>query len=547
MPTYLWNQGRVVGLSAYEIYVRQHMADKNNGDPATEVEWLASSIAMGASMLLKYGPDNDTSLHTVDIPLPSTSRLGAASTIVASLFHGDGHFEENSYWADYVEDYGILVANTSENHPTGEVTDASQVPDFVAANGSNWNRKMEDQLRSYVKIVDGVVIQPGNWVDTTLPAPGADLQPNMGQSPTVRLLIAGEIKESIQILLTGFTIRSVLTGVSGTDGSVMNQNHQDDGSFLGPAVFPWSTKIVFSVPTSAINAFLLDKYRRQLPASSDVTIVDDNAIIDMRSTDPKTYYESMHSNAAVDINVDEFHTFGEGAAVITVYQRSALYPPAIFGTYVTEEGPNNIYPLDSVAPGSIKMFSYTKNPGNMLNYETTFPGTFTMYKDEYSVTHVLNEEDEMVPIADVNRVQLSYVNPGESPDKAQGITVKTGDKSQITLAMGLEGNQYAIDSDNYTEKIVGNTSYDQGSLTRIQPSSSNIYWAAILEALANNKSIDVLGDDLKAIKSGLARPAGDYIQYPNGLRLYISPTEPTDTDVPVGSIGIGWFAETETE
>lgn len=32
----------------------------------------------------------------------------------------------------------------------------------------------------------------------------------------------------------------------------------------------------------------------------------------------------------------------------------------------------------------------------------------------------------------------------------------------------------------------------------------------------------------------------DHIQFSNGLRLYVSATEPTDTDIPEGSIGVGW-------
>ena len=52
---------------------------------------------------------------------------------------------------------------------------------------------------------------------------------------------------------------------------------------------------------------------------------------------------------------------------------------------------------------------------------------------------------------------------------------------------------------------------------------------------------------MKALKAGLEREtsAGNqgYIQLPNGLRLYISATKPTATDIPVGSIGIGWAEE----
>ena len=552
MPRQLWNQGRVVGLSAYEIYVRQHMADKNKGEPATEVEWLAASIGSGSSMLFKYGPDNTEGLHVVDIPMPENSRLCAASTVIGSLFHGHGHYETDSVWADRIDDYGILVANDAMNHPTGDVLDSQGVPSKIAEDGEDWNRVMEKQLREYVRIVDGNIIQPGRWVDTALDEPAADLQMNTALAPTVRLLVAGPIDEQIEILLTGFTIRSVVSGVSGISGSILNPNHTEDGSFLGPGIFPWSTKIVFSVSTSTLNAFFLDKYRRKIPNTDpNSVIVDDNAIIDMRKTDPQTYYQDNHADAAEPINVDEFHTMGEGASVLTVFQRSELYPPALFGTYVTEEGADALYPLDVVAPGTLKMFS-SKHYGDIVDYESTFPASFAMFKDDAAIIAITNRYNTLVPIAKVENIDLDYVEENygsqsgagapEPCQTAEAMVITTGDKKGIALAVGNGAKQWSwgVDAGNFI--TVGNTSADVGNLTKVRPSSSNITWAGLVQALRNNMSIDVLGNDLKMIKAGMAR-GGNYIQYGNGLRLYISPTEPTDKDVPVGSIGIGWFDE----
>ena len=53
MPRTIYNEGRVVGLSAYEAYVKQHLLEDPTSAPASEKEWLASSLAMGASMILK--------------------------------------------------------------------------------------------------------------------------------------------------------------------------------------------------------------------------------------------------------------------------------------------------------------------------------------------------------------------------------------------------------------------------------------------------------------------------------------------------------------
>ena len=39
----LYNEGRVVGYSAYEIYIQQLKAVDPDATPATEKEWLAST------------------------------------------------------------------------------------------------------------------------------------------------------------------------------------------------------------------------------------------------------------------------------------------------------------------------------------------------------------------------------------------------------------------------------------------------------------------------------------------------------------------------
>ena len=52
-----------------------------------------------------------------------------------------------------------------------------------------------------------------------------------------------------------------------------------------------------------------------------------------------------------------------------------------------------------------------------------------------------------------------------------------------------------------------------------------------------------INDRLKPIETatnGISESKANYIEFKNGLRLYISSTEPTDTDIPDGSIGVGW-------
>ena len=46
MPRQIWNEGRVVGYSAYEVYVKHALSVDPDHEPATEKEWLASMMAM---------------------------------------------------------------------------------------------------------------------------------------------------------------------------------------------------------------------------------------------------------------------------------------------------------------------------------------------------------------------------------------------------------------------------------------------------------------------------------------------------------------------
>ena len=91
MPRQLWNEGRVVGLSAYEVYLKQHLSKNPDIEPATEIEWLAASIASGSSMILKISA-HETAGRNHRTPPRSFLSLsgrrnagrGAASSCIAS-------------------------------------------------------------------------------------------------------------------------------------------------------------------------------------------------------------------------------------------------------------------------------------------------------------------------------------------------------------------------------------------------------------------------------------------------------------------------------
>ena len=535
----IYSLGRVAGFSAYELYVRQNEYEDPGSIPASEREWLASTIAMGSSMLcrieadMSHDPEDD---WVLEVPFPENTRLGAANTIVGSFFRGEAEYYNG--WAQRVTDYGELVCNTAENHPDAEVTNASNMP---IQDVTNWPTELKEELAQYLKIVDGVVLQPGRWPDSENKPPEKDFLPNLGEVPVLRLHIKGRIERDFQVLLTGFTIRTVVRGVVGLDGCTASPA-PEDGDFLGPGQYPWANKVIFTVPTSYVAYFVAGAYKRQLPSGAAERRVDDTVVVDMKTTQPETYYESRNSDSRVPVNVTEFSTLGDGTCVFTIYQKSPNYPPVLWGTYVDSEGQNYLNPVDIAAPGTIKMF---RNSGQseLQSYQNTYPGTtgFATHSDD--TLNMLDDSNREVPVARTDVEDFSYSTLENTGALATVVKTTTGSIEHKALSMeNKSGRDWTVSTDDRSNKTIGNTSFDVGRQTKYTPSSSNINWSYLLDALANNRSIDILGDNLKAVKAGLPR---NYVQFPNGLRLYISGTEPTDNDVPIGSIGIGWGFEVD--
>lgn len=240
MPRILYNEGRVVGYSAYEEYVRQALQQDPDSTPATEKEWLASTISIGSSMLLHIQPDAENSL-TRDFKLPETSRLFAANTIIGSFFEGVGHDSADSPWCDYVESYGNLITNTTASHPT---TDATTYPS--TEDSDEYKQKIDNQIKQYLKIKDGVVIKEGTWTASAKTPPAEVLTSTNNNPPVVRLSFESKIDTDFYILLSGFTDKAVIKGVTNIENQTETLSPQN-GDFLGPAVFPWANKIIFTL------------------------------------------------------------------------------------------------------------------------------------------------------------------------------------------------------------------------------------------------------------------------------------------------------------
>lgn len=512
MARIIYNEGRVVGLSSHEIYVKEALGEFPNMDPATEREWLASSLGSGASLLYKMSQTldhSDIDEWILQVELPGDSRLGAANTIVASWFDGEAEVDAQG-WATKVTSYGDLLLNDSTL--TGKPSSESKYANV------NWSADKKEKFKGFLKILDGVVIQPGTWTETGS-TPTNDFSPDLGQKPFIRLKVKGNIDKPFYILFTGFTIRTVLAGTTGLDGSTATYR-PDDGDFLGPAIYPWANKIIFSIPTSYTAEFELTKYTRDINHEGELTI-DDSSVIDMNSAQFNVAFQN-NLDATVGVHVKEFSTLGQGTSVLTVYAKNSQYIPALWATYVTKIGENKLYPVAVVAPGSVKMFQ-NGTADEMKDYEEVYPGTFAISRSNDGKLYTLDKDDKILPVANVSHTVIKNTI---NKQVGTGVVIQTGNNKEIALSLGSGGSD--------TPYTISAQPADNTDINFIRISD-------ILTALKDNTGLDLLGTRLRNAKKTLVDK--NYLEFGDGeniRRLYISTTMPTDTDIPNGSIGIGW-------
>lgn len=425
MPRELYNEGRVVGYSAYEMYLRHHLGIDPDHSPASEKEWLASMMAMGSSMLLRIGTDDVDGAHYIEVEIPKESRLCAANNILASFFSGKGYVESDpngnsTGWATKVTDYGPLIANSSASKcPSG---DGTSVP--ANTESGEYNDTTIMQIREYMKITDGIVIQPGTWTTNINKPPYKDFTPMLSEVPKLRIALNDKVETPFYVLFTGFTNRTVVDGQTGFDSSVNTQSAAD-GDFLGPWAFPWAAKVFFHIPSSFFNYFMNNKYTRELPNDSPAVTVKSDAIIDMKQNYQgveSDYYESTDS-ALLDADVININITGEDAAIVASYMHKTnaggiisggdtKLPPALYGALINQAGTTKFIPLDTIAPGSLKLY-HSYDPAKIdsesayaeaVALEYVAPRASGFLRDDTDATasyvvYQLNSNKEVIPVS----------------------------------------------------------------------------------------------------------------------------------------------------
>lgn len=534
----IYNEGRVVGLSAYEIYVKQFLQDHPDEEPATEREWLSSTLAMGSSMMLVLSSatvPSGSGFGVVDIPLPADSKLCAANTIIASYVFCEGEriaapetatsqYGTAKYaWFKNLTDFGNNLVNSASQPPSQYIdtdfitTIPPKTQEGVLGPPSEWTKL---QLRGYMSIVDGIVIQPGTW-SRSQSGTHKDFEPDLSKPPVIRLIYNKAVRRT-QILLTGFSIATVVKGESNVEGGSMNTDHPENGDFLGPQAYPWASKIIFSIPSEISSYFYINNFQRRIPdAELDPKRIEQISIIDGKSSQASTYYND-HSASVVNEAVSELNALNsytvtsyqegdpvpppppqdQGANVLTLYSRrgsnapSALYESVVLvpdtliitnqdGTSTVNQRSQTVklYPVDVVAPGTVKLFqgeNNATNQGKVTSLETNESENYGFIRTSDYIIFQKGGSD-FVPVADVTASDIDHSVIVSGANKAKKATITAGKHTQDALV--IPSGSISIPSADIA------TDY--------------VYWAALLEGLANNKRIDVLGDKIRQLKSAL--------------------------------------------
>lgn len=245
----IYNEGRVAGLSAYELYVRQQLADGKDPDSIpSEAEWIQTTTARGGSMILKIASGTTIGYH--DYTLPVGTGLCACGPLQATLFEGTVEtLAPGGIWATHIVDNGRLISNTNtlspatpgapSNVPTK--TDPGVIPSAYRT-----------QCVNYMRISSAIAIQPGEWVPRE-PMDGKLVKPDFSSPAFIRIGFSEAITADFYIMISGFLPISYVE-----ETAVIEDPAQSyvNGEFIGPAVFPWASKVSMLITTDSLKGYL---------------------------------------------------------------------------------------------------------------------------------------------------------------------------------------------------------------------------------------------------------------------------------------------------
>ena len=250
----LYNEGRVIGLSPYEIYIKQLYSIDPHTLPMSEREWLTFTLNNNNSLILRLRAGLYPGPH--DFTLPENSKLVGCSVIYGSMLQGEVNFKPGEYWATSVADLGQLIDNNNSRHPVTP-GDPENVP--TKENPKKYPMLLRKKCKEYIKITSGLLIQPGDW-NTYSEQEQLSLDPDFQTTPFVRLILCEMLTEDLCILLHGFT-NSIQYEGEASSFIPGESERPENGQFLGPANMPWATPIIL-LGTTDFEKGMMDEIKR---------------------------------------------------------------------------------------------------------------------------------------------------------------------------------------------------------------------------------------------------------------------------------------------
>lgn len=510
MSKQIYNEGRVVGLSQYEIFVKHWLSNTatKDIDPPSEQEWLASTVGPGSSLLFKMPVDTthgDDEVWIYETYLPEGSGLCGCNPVIASLFLGYGQTAEDDGWASYVTSYGDTIINNSDISPSGEILD----PKDLSKGTSGIAQAASSMLEQYAKIIDGVILQGGTWTykSTTRKY---DFSPDFSSESKslLRLEIKGKINQAFSILFTGLNYKSTVQGVSGLDGSMNMSTGSENGAYLGPAQYPWACKILFTLPASYAST-KDDRHR--------VYVVYGTG--DEGEAEAKQLAESLGENGLV-IYRDT-----------SVIDASGLYS-------VTQDNEGN-YQLYSFGSHAVLDYIVLGNASSTHFNSPSIPGT-KIVNDDNTIFHTFNlptiDTDGLVPGFKVDPQSSRDVDYTRWSDLAQAMhdSISTYElenySSETDFVNAVKtGIIYCWSNVFGTYSLL---SVDASGATVRDSSGNEVTWSAnetFYKKLPDSEQfkLDILGPSLRQAKKSLLAES-PYLNF-NGTRLYVSSEAPVDS------------------
>lgn len=255
-----------------------------------------------------------------------------------------------------------------------------------------------------------------------------------------------------------------------------------------------------------LDMFEVPPYNRKIDKESTEKIVNAQPIIDMNSLNPISYYQDKHTESAVPLDVTYTNPSGDYVSTLTVYQRedkdidginARHYPPVLYAAKVGAEGEQFMVPIDTAAPGTVKVLD---TASTALAYPKLIPNVYAIYKDDAGHLFFIDAESTESNMINLNSsVKIENIGPDEHP---------------VYQAI-IQSGQDIVKVPAFTD-ITG------------QP----------LDIVHIQQKVEM---EQPVVQPNLSLSQNNFVTMSNGLRLYISNTEPVnDGNIPIGSIGIGW-------